>query len=164
VPEEDDLPEPEMFEDGGKHLERLVVHEGNRPRAQYGIGEAIARPAVNERPAAGHRRQAVGKVSPCPDTAQTFVQEDDRRRLAGSRPDPAVFQLRSKDCDLRQRPSLPDCNPVMHLYQRRRDKSAAPKGKESLVPASSFRPVVLISAPYVRSRLVTRCPEAHAPL
>jgi hypothetical protein len=99
VPEEDDLLQPKTFEDGGKDLESLLMHEGDRPRALYGIRGAIARPAVDERPASGHGGQAVGKVAPHPHTAQAFVQKDDRRRLAGLRPDPAVFQAPSEDFD-----------------------------------------------------------------
>ena len=69
VTEEDDLLKVEAFDDGGEHIERFVVDEGNRPRATHGIGRAIAQPAVNEgaAPAAdasGRESRATSRRSP----------------------------------------------------------------------------------------------------
>src|ERR1035441_10611895 len=109
VSEKDDLVELEMLEHGGEHFQRFVVHVADRPHSAQGVGSAVAYPAVNESAAAGRGGQALGKIPPHPETSKALVQEHDRWRVAGTRPDPAVFQLLAENfTPCRARRSNPD--------------------------------------------------------
>ncbi len=103
VTEKDRVLELEMLEDGREHLEGLLVHVADRPLPAQGVGAAVTRPAVDESAAAGRGCQAIGKIPPHRDAAKALVQENDRGRVTGTRPDPAVFQAPPEDLEARQR-------------------------------------------------------------
>ena len=81
--DEDGLVDLEGAEHGGQHLERLLVHEARRARARRRVGVAVAEAGERDDARAGRVGQRRREVAPQPDRSEPFVQQDERRSIAG---------------------------------------------------------------------------------
>ena len=92
MPDQQAAPEADRLEQARQCLPRLVMHVAQGPRQRDRARLAVAGARIDEHAGAGRRRELVGKIAPHSDAAETLVQQHERRRLVGARPDHAVFQ------------------------------------------------------------------------
>ena len=90
----DEKPAAEAYrvEHAGKHVQRLLVHERERPRQTCRRGVAVTGARVGKNPGAGCCRELLREAAPPGDAAEALVQQNQRRRRIRTRTDHAVFE------------------------------------------------------------------------
>lgn len=95
VAKQDCVPDFKLFQNFGKHGERLLVHVGDGTRPRYARGSTVTSPREADGAKAGGLRELLGKVFPEIDAADPFVEEDERRALRVGRPKTLAFEHRA---------------------------------------------------------------------
>ena len=92
VPDKKPAAQADRVEHAGKHVQRLLVHEGDRTRQFRRRRAAVSGAGVDENARAGRCGELLSKAAPACNAAEPLVQQYEARRRVGARSNHAIFK------------------------------------------------------------------------